>query len=118
MDLQERIDLFVAMADKVTAEYWQANNFTHSQPSRHRADYISDKWCRVVVLEDRGGKWEDSSVYAFIALQDNVTKVLGAVKAGDVHKAATYKAAAKHARGNVFGDFAGCLTPHGIVYLR
>lgn len=39
---------------------------------------------------------------------------------GDVLKAASYKAPAKHARGNIFNDDngLGCMTPHGAKYLR
>ena len=74
---------------------------------------------RVVTIEDRGGKPTVGSVYAFIALQDNTTKVLGRVNAGGIHKPAGFKAPAKHERGNVFADdFRKCLTPWGIVYLK
>lgn len=83
-------------------------------PPIHRADYISDKWVRVVTVD--GGR--DSSVYAFICLKDYSTKGLGQLKAGDIHKPASFKVAAKHARGNVFdADFVKCLTPYGPVYL-
>lgn len=117
--MKERIDAFVKCADEVTADYWKRMNYTHTVPPTHRADYISDKWVRVVVVEERNGQQVDSSVYAFICLQDYSTKALGILKAGDIHKAATFKVAAKHARGSVFQeDFCKCLTPHGIVYLK
>ncbi|MFY4731172.1 hypothetical protein [Nitrospira sp. BLG_2] len=117
--LQERIALLVEKADEVTAKHWEASGYTFAPPPKHRADFISDKWCRVVTMEERNGKMEDSSVYCFVCLQDGHTKALGNLKAGDIHKAAGYKAPAKHARGNVFNDsFANCLTSHGIVYLR
>lgn len=112
--MQEKIAAFVKRADEMTAEYWHQQGFTFSPPPKHRADYISDKWVRVV--EERSG---NSSVYAFICLKDGQTKALGMLKAGDIHKAATFKAPAKHARGNVFqDDFGKCMTPHGIVYLK
>jgi hypothetical protein len=118
-DLNAKIAEFVKAADEVTAEYWEAQKFTFSPPPRHRADFLSDKWVRVVTLEQRGEEWKVASVYAFIALVDNSTKALGNVKAGDVHKAASFKAPAKHARANVFDDdFRKALTSHGIVYLR
>lgn len=117
MTLTDRIDAFVKHADAVVAKYFADHNYTQSVPI-HRADYISDKWCRVVTLELRNGKYEVSSVYAFVCLADGFTKTLGVLKAGDIHKAAGFKAPAKHARGNVFADdFGGCATPHGIVYL-
>ncbi len=117
--LQERISLLVEKADEVTAKYWEASGYTHASPPKHRADYISDKWCRLVTMEERNGKMEDTSVYAWVCLQDGFTKALGNLKAGDIHKAASFKAPAKHARGNVFNElFPNCLTPWGIIYLK
>jgi len=120
VDLRERINLFVQKADEVTARYWEASKFTHAASPTHRADYLSDKWCRIVTVENWPDKPpRDSSVYGFICLQDNFTKALGHVKAGDIHKAAGWKAPAKHARGNVYSDdFDKALTAHGIVYLK
>jgi hypothetical protein len=113
--LNDRINDFVKHADHVTAVYWTDQHFTHAPSPTHQADFISTKWARIVTVENG----HPSSVYAFIALQDNETKALGKVKAGDIHKAATFKAPAKHARGNVFDpNFNNCLTPHGIVYLK
>jgi hypothetical protein len=117
--LHDRINALVKRADEISAEHWKRMNFTFSPPPKHRADYISDKWVRVVNLEERNGAWVDASVYAFVALQDGYTKALGFVKAGDIHKAASYKTPAKRARGSVFQeDFGRCLTEHGVVYLR
>jgi hypothetical protein len=117
--MKDRIEAMVKKADEVTAAYWQGMGYTHSPPPTHRADYISDKWVRVVVVEERNGKPTDSSVYCFICLKDYSTKALGQLKAGDIHKAASFKVAAKHARGSVLSDdFGKCLTPHGIVYLK
>lgn len=115
MDINERIDEFVKAADEVTANYWTAMNYTYSTPPTHKAQFISDKWCRIVTIENG----RETSVYAFIALKDNDTKALGHIVTGDIHKAATYKAPAKHARANVFNpDFRKALTQFGIVYLR
>jgi hypothetical protein len=119
MELAERIGLFVKVADEKTAAYWQQQNFTHSPPPTHRADYISDKWCRVVTVEQRNGKPEDSSVFAFICLKDFGTKTLGQLRTGDIHKAASFKAPAKHARGNVLNElFPNSITAFGIIYLK
>jgi len=119
LDLRERINLLVQKADEVTAKYWEASKFTHAPAPTHRADYLSDKWCRVVTMEERNGKLECSSVYCFVCLQDGFTKALGTLKAGDIHKAAGFKAPAKHARGSVLSDdMHKALTPWGIVYLK
>ncbi|MBM4077025.1 MAG: hypothetical protein FJ267_15455 [Planctomycetes bacterium] len=113
-ELKDRIDVFVKHADSVTKEYWERQGFTFAPPPTHQADFISGKWCRIVTVENG----QPRSVYAFVCLQDGFTKALGTVKAGDIHKAASFKAPAKHARGNVMQDgFNNCATPHGIVYL-
>jgi hypothetical protein len=119
MDIKERIAALCQRADELSARYFELSGFTFSKPPRHRSDYISPKWCRVVVQEERNGQYADTSVYCFVCLQDGQTKALGVVKAGDIHKSATWKAPAKHARGSVFQpDFGNCLTPNGIVYLK
>lgn len=117
--LQERIDRFVQAANRCTEDYWTRNGYTHMAPPKHRANEISDKWVRVVMVEERNSVWQDTSVFCFICLKDYSTKALGQLKTGDIHKAATFKAPAKHARGNVFNDDCSkCLTPWGIVYLK
>lgn len=114
------INAFVKHVDELLANYWKANNFTFADAPTHKAEYLSDKWCRINVIEHRDGNSRVRSVYCFICLKDNDTKALGVVKEGDIHKAAGFKAPAKHGRGNVFDEttFATCATPHGIVYLR
>jgi hypothetical protein len=42
------------------------------------------------------------SCWAFVALKDGNTKGMGSFKRGDILKAASWQAPAKHARGNVF----------------
>jgi len=118
--MQERIDGFVAAADSVTADYWKAQGFTYAPAPTHKAEMTSDKWCKVVTLEERNGVKTVTSVYAFIALQSFSTKALGQVVQGQIFKPATFKAPAKHARGSVYeGDFGrSCLTSHGPVYLK
>ena len=117
--MEEQIEEFVKAADEILEEHWKANNFTFSLSPVHKAEYL-DKWVRIVTVERRhDGSTNTAGVYAFICLKDNVTKSLGQVKAGDIHKAATYKAPAKHARANVFeADFRKALTAHGIIYLN
>jgi hypothetical protein len=114
IDLRERINLFVEKADQVTADYWKRMGYTHHAPPKHHADYLSDKWCRIMTVEENGS----NSAYAFICLQDGYTRALGNLKKGDIHKVASFKTAAKTARGNVLtDDFEKALTPFGIVYL-
>lgn len=116
--LKARLDAFVAHCNKVVADYFAANGYTHAPP-RREAEVISDKWAKVVVTEERGGQWVRTSVFCFVAIADNNTKTLGAVTAGDIHMAASFKAPAKHKRGSVLAeDFGNCVGPHGVAYLR
>jgi len=114
MDIREAIENLLKSADEVTAEHWKKCNFTQPCPT-HVVQYISEKWARIVTSEPG----RNESVYGFVCLYDGFTKALGTLKTGDIHKAATYKAPAKHARGNVFDEnLKNCLTPYGIVYLK
>jgi hypothetical protein len=59
-------------------------------------------------------------IYAFVAMKDSVTATLGTVKAGDILKPATWKAPAKHARGNIVDQYQGLsmMGPFGPDYLK
>lgn len=110
MNLTERIDAFVAHCQQVLEKYYKETNWT-LPIERYTVEYLSEKWARI----HRG----NHSVYAFVALQDFSTKVLGQIQAGQIFKPASYKAPAKHARGSVFSeDFDNCAGPHSIIYLR
>jgi hypothetical protein len=114
MDIKQQIALFCAEADKRSVDYFHMMNYTFIQPPTHQAEFISDKWARIVTVDSQ------RSAYAFVALQDGQTKTLGVIKAGDIHKPATWKAPAKHKRGNVFlPDFGSPFTATGhIAYLK
>ena len=118
--MQARIDGFIRAADEIAAAYWKQNNFTYCEPPTHRADFISEKWCRVVTMELRNGVPQSASVYAFIAMMDFANKALGQVQAGDIHKPSSFRVPAKHARGSILADDFGksCLTSHGPKYLK
>lgn len=56
--------------------------------------------------------------WAFVAREDTTSKALGSVKRGDILKPATWKAPAKHARGNIFhGGTGGVVQWTGPSYL-
>ena len=59
------------------------------------------------------------SSFCFVVKADNNTKELGAMRRGDVMKAASFKAPAKHARGNIFDEHNGLskITQYGVEYL-
>jgi len=88
-------------------------NFTTDQPEKLaiRKGKTSGDW---VALDT------DRSVYCWIRMTDGYTKTLGALKAGDIHRPASFKAPAKHARGNVLEQDYGlhCAGAYGIKYLK
>lgn len=83
---------------------------------------------------DRGYKWivtltvESGRRFDKIVKQADIDRVDGQrfvyafieKATGDIYKPATWKAPAKHARGNIFADDGGltCADPYGIRYLR
>ena len=81
-----------------------------------------DKFIKIVFCDVHTGATKPShhSVVAFIAARDFSNKFLGEVKTGDVFKSASYKAPAKHARGNILNSDNGltCWGAHGPNYLR
>ena len=78
------------------------------------AVFVSNKWIRIERVSN-GGR----STYAFVARIDSETKVLGKIQAGDIHMAASFKAPAKHARGNLFEEITWtCCGPYGVARLR
>lgn len=98
-----RLDRWLwAAQDLVNADYAKYENLTASVLE------MSDgrRYIRVDTVRD-GGHGQ-RSVWAFIDK-----------KTGDILKAASYKAPAKHARGNLFDSTGGTgrLTPHGPQYL-
>ena len=82
---------------------------------------VLEKWVRVDKLyfyKETGLRQNSRSVYCFVARESFSNKTLGNVNVGGIHKPASFKAPAKHERGNIFGEYEMCLTPHGIKYLR
>ena len=113
--LRTRIDAYVAEAQRVMGKQY-AEHYPNLTPDTLSAEYVSDKWAKIITT--RAGT-SGRSVHSFVCLKDGETKALGKVTAGDIHKAAGWKAPAKHARGSVLDlDFGNCLTPFGVAYLR
>lgn len=88
-------------------------NTTYSKPPTLTAEDGG----KVIKIVSNGSQ---RMVYCFIAKVDNNTKALGEVKCGDVLKSASWKAPAKHARGNLFDSAKGMsqMGPYGAAYLR
>jgi hypothetical protein len=115
----ERAQGFIEAVNRIFAE-------ANAKASEHMRDYnkpleirngrVSGDW---LVLDHRYSG-AGCSVYAFIRLTDGENKTLGVMKAGDIHRPASYKIPAKHARASVFNaDFgASCAGLYGVAYLR
>lgn len=74
------------------------------------------KFVRVIRTLETG---DQGSCEAFVAKETFSNRTLGHVKIGDVFKPASWKAPAKHARGNIFNDDHGLskMGPYGPAYL-
>ena len=99
-----RLDRWLWTAQKIVDDHYDSH-LPNLVPSRLE---MSDgrRYIRVDKVENCGRG--NRTVYAFV---DKAT--------GDVLRAATYKAPAKHARGNLFDSLQGTemLTPYGVAYL-
>jgi hypothetical protein len=116
VDIRTACDDLVTFVNEVKKSHYDKMGYELGLREKIVWERLSSKWVKLIV-QDNGGK--DRSVYGFVALQDFETKGLGQVKFGDIHKAATWSAPAKHARGNVFNKESwSCCGPYGMAYLR
>jgi hypothetical protein len=106
------VDSLLTNVNKASELYWTRMGFTHSKPPQYKVESEGKRFAKVSVYEERGGRLEVARVYVFIDLNN-----------GNVHKAATYKAAettgkTKGVRTNIFApDVLDKLTTFGTVYL-
>ena len=101
--MKDRIESFVAAAQaKIEADY--KKQFITLTPPRLEVSY-GGRYAKIIKRESGQG----GSVYCFIDLRN-----------GDVLKAASWKAPAKIARGNINADDFGAsaVGPYGANYLR
>ncbi len=118
------LENFLAAVTGARIEHFAVNGFTFVAAVGVTAEH-GDKFIRVYSTETqhlRDGATVPEvrqSIHSFIATRDFSNRTLGDVKAGDVMKPASWKAPAKHARGNVF-DESGieCVNHYGPEYLR
>jgi len=112
MELEIAINDFVANLQSKMNEYYDKHLSSLNKP-KIDIEY-KEKWCKIVKSD-----CSSSSVYAWIALQNFETKELGPVVAGDIHKPASWKKPAKHARGTVLNEATWqCAGPYAIEYLK
>ena len=115
-EFQAALDGFVAAWSKMREEHY-STHYTSVFAEPLEVQYGS-KFAHVIKRHANGVNF---SAGAFIALCDfNTNKALGPVKMGNIHKPATWKMPAKHARGNILTpDFGmSCMTDYGPNYLR
>lgn len=115
MNINDAIDAFIAHAQKLSDARFD-ERYLLPKPVIQRAG--GEKFLRIAAVStDKVGQVFSNSAFCFIALQDVSNRTLGEVKAGDVLKAAGWKAPARGKRGTIFGDAAGYgITGYGAEY--
>lgn len=112
------IYLTLEHVNKLMADHWADRKYTHARPPTVEVESIGDSYIKLNRMNNLlDGTKRSHGVYCFIAHKAANTKAIGPVKEGDILKAATYKAPAKHARGNIYTDLSH-LTDVGVAYLR
>ena len=101
LSFEKAVENFADNATEAVRAHYKRNNFTFAVPFVE-VSKISRKYAKLVsysVYKDGGGVETrgDDTVHSFVE-----------VETGDIFKAASWKAPAKHARGNIY-------TPEGIV---
>jgi hypothetical protein len=103
MNITEQIEKFRAALENMLVQH-RAEHFPNSTlPMPSVEISIGKTFARIIKVDG-----SSRSAYGFIDLKN-----------GDLLKAASWKAPALHARGNIFADdmLAGC-GPYGMAYLR
>lgn len=101
MNITEQIEKFRAALENMIVQH-HAERFTVLPPPTIEIS-IGKRFARIIKKDG-----SSTSAYGFIDLKN-----------GDLLKAASWKAPALHARGNIFADdmLAGC-GPYGMAYLK
>ena len=122
-ELTQKIEAFVVHVNRMIREHHE-QNFPSLEAPIVVPNY-SARWCKLINTKSDGvdfkgvEKRKQTSVYCFVCLEDGHTKTLGNLKAGDIYKAASWNAPAKHARGSVLNETAETAsTVYGANYLR
>lgn len=96
-EIRAAVERYVATLQELTNREY-AKQFSNLTPPTIKVQF-GVKYAKVVKVESNGG----GSVHSFVALEGIDTKAITA-KAGDILKAASWKAPAPHARGSVFNS--------------
>jgi hypothetical protein len=110
-EFEQKVEAFLAEVNAAKDEYNKANGFTFIKGERVQVAG-GTKYLKLETVEANS---RVSRVWGFISTVDSTLH--GApVKVGDLLKAATWKAPAKHARGNIL-DGTARYGPYGPEYL-
>ena len=103
-EFQVAFDTWFEGCKKVISDYYDLKGYI-----RHEELKFTVKQRYIFVFQNRTGPMGGSSAWAFVD-----------IKTGDVLKPASWKAPAKHARGNIFdkSNGLGSIGPYGPAYLR
>ena len=99
--IAEAFHTFLDGVREIHKTYWTRMKFTHEAPTFEYT--VGRKYFKIVRVDNQ------VSVHCFVNVEN-----------GDVLKAASWNAPAKHARGNILNpdNGLGCMTPFGADYLR
>ena len=106
-DFDSKIESFLEGAQGIVDKHWERSGYTHARaPKLWVAG--GKKYLKVARTDD-AGEGCSTSVHCFVDTTN-----------GDVLKAASWKAPAKIARGNIFNEDngLGCMGEYGAAYLR
>jgi hypothetical protein len=93
-------------------------HFDKDFPSLTKEKFVCDRGSKFLAIDHYMCNGQ-RSVYCFIAACDSESKTLGKVKKGDILKAATYKAPARHVRGTIYNtDPLKGTGLYGVDYLK
>ena len=103
-NIEARIEEFVSVVQDVVNEDWKVNGYSFAGPPEISVKF-GKKYAKIV----KGGAEHQMGVHSFVNIEN-----------GDILKAASWKAPAKHARGSIFDADQGrsAISPYGAVYLR
>ena len=106
IDVQERIDQYIAMLQEKENLYFKTMGYTFSAPPAIMVTY-GTKYARIVMVDQLNGS---RSVHTFVNMLN-----------GDILKSGGWKAPAPNGvRGNIFADDLGAdrVNEHGATYLQ
>jgi hypothetical protein len=108
MDFATALENFRTVSEEIIRAHFDRNGFTFAVPGVEIGTG-GRKYIKVWRTETRDGQTVRNSIHAFVE-----------VATGNIFMPASYKAPAKHERGNIYDDGGrASMNPHGhVVYMR